>query len=233
MANTPSPKKLRIGVMLEEVQLSDVVGMDIFGNLSREYVDELKHLVPECARFETYSVDIEFLYLATTLDPVRVTPGMRIVPTVTYDDCPRDLDIVIIGGPRLTHRPPQADKFMKEAWTKTRVWLTTCVGSMWLASSGVLEGKKCTTNRELMQAAKKMHPGVEWLDQRWVIEDKPYDGVGKGELWTGGGAGAGLHMIINYCLKNFDSEFVNTVALKPLEFRLDGNAGQFYLPESQ
>lgn len=39
----------------------------------------------------------------------------------------------------------------------------------------------------------------------------------------------GIHMIATYCLENFNNEFVNTLALRPLEFRLDGNASQFYL----
>lgn len=36
-------------------------------------------------------------------------------------------------------------------------------------------------------------------------------------------------MIATYCLENFDKEFVTTLALTPLEFRLDGNMTQFYL----
>lgn len=40
-------------------------------------------------------------------------------------------------------------------------------------------------------------------------------------------------MIVNYCLKNFDPGLVNALVMKPLEFRLDGNVGQFYLSESQ
>jgi len=40
---------------------------------------------------------------------------------------------------------------------------------------------------------------------------------------------SGIHMVATYCLENFDKEFVNTLALRPLEFRLDGNASQFYL----
>jgi hypothetical protein len=35
-------------------------------------------------------------------------------------------------------------------------------------------------------------------------------------------------MIATYCLENFDKEFVNTMALSGLEFRLDGNMSQFY-----
>lgn len=187
------PTKLRVGVMLEGVQLSDIIGMDMLGNLSSTYIDEVKNLDPKWASLAYHELDIEFFYLATTLDPAgaRMTPGLHFVPTMTYDDCPRDLDILLIGGPLPTHRPPQADKFLKEAWGKTRVVLTTCVGSMWLASSGVLEGKKCTTNREFLGVARQMHPEVEWLDQRWVVQEKVFEGEGKGELWTSGGAGAG------------------------------------------
>lgn len=36
-------------------------------------------------------------------------------------------------------------------------------------------------------------------------------------------------MIATYCLENFDKGFVDTMALSGLEFRLDGNASQFYL----
>ncbi|KAK4129787.1 class I glutamine amidotransferase-like protein [Parathielavia appendiculata] len=224
-----SPKKLRIGVMLEAVQLSDILGIDILGNLSKDYMSQVKDLQPAYAAFESHAIDMEFFYIATTLEPGFMTPGLHFVPTVTYEDCPRDLDIVLIGGPLLSHRPEQAARFMREAWPKTRVWLTTCIGSMWLASSGVLDGLKCTTNRECLGLARKMHPEVEWLDQRWVIQDKVFEGESKGELWTAGGAGAGIHMVATYCLENFDRKFVKTLALGPLEFRLDGNVSQFYL----
>lgn len=192
MASSTSPKKLLIGVMLEGVQFSDVIGMDMLGTLSQWYMNQVKEVEPErYAAFSHHVIDIEFLYIATTLEPAFITPGLHFVPTVTYDDCPRNLDILLIGGPLPSHRPPQADKFMKEAWTKTRVVLTTCVGGIWLASAGVLNGKKCTTNRGFLDMAKKMYPETEWLDQRWVVDEKPFDGEGKGELWTSGGAGAG------------------------------------------
>ncbi len=35
-------------------------------------------------------------------------------------------------------------------------------------------------------------------------------------------------MMATYCLENFDNEFVEKLALQPLEFRLAGNASQFY-----
>ncbi|KAK2031615.1 DJ-1/PfpI family protein [Colletotrichum zoysiae] len=239
MSTLNGPKKLRIGVMLEEVQLVDIAGIDIFGNISDPYVSGVISIDPKYAKFGPHAVSIEFFYMATTLETSFTTPpqagsyglgGFKFVPTVTYDDCPRDLDIVLIGGPVPSHRPPQADKFMKEAWGKTPVWLTTCIGSVWLTSTGLLEGKTCTTNKEFLDMAKQMYPGTNWLRQRWVVEEKEYEGTDgrKGELWTAGGAGAGIDMIAHYCLQRFGYEFVNTMALEMLELNPGGRYGQFY-----
>ncbi|KAK2051045.1 hypothetical protein LY76DRAFT_621381 [Colletotrichum caudatum] len=198
-----------------EVQLADIVGIDIFGNISDPYVSGVISVDPKYAKFGPHAVSIEFFYMATTLETSFMTPpqagsdslgGFKFVPTVTYDDCPRDLDIVLIGGPLPSHRPPQADKFMKEAWGKTPVWLTTCIGSVWLASTGLLEGKTCTTNKEFLDMANQI----------------------KGELWIAGGAGAGIDMIAYYCLKRFGHEFVNTISLEMLELNPGGRYGQFY-----
>lgn len=124
MAVSPTPKKsLRIGVMMDNVQLVDIMGIDLFGNMSRKVLEFIKsdappELAPLFAAIgvEEHALDIEFFYLAPTLEPTPVTLGLSYMPNMTYDDCPRDLDIVLIGGPLLSHRPPQADKFMKEAW---------------------------------------------------------------------------------------------------------------------
>jgi len=122
MAAAAVPKKsLRIGVMMDNVQLLDIVGIDLIGNLSREYMNFVKdsmppELAPFLASFESHALDIEFFFLAPTLEPTIMTPKLSYVPNMTYDDCPRDLDIVLVGGPVLSHRPPQADKFMREAW---------------------------------------------------------------------------------------------------------------------
>lgn len=246
MATTLGSKKsIRIGVMLEAVQLSDIMGIDLFGNLSREYYNKVKDFDPEFTEWEDHPVDIKFYFISSSLEPAEMTPGLKFVPNITYDDCPRDLDLVLIGGPLPSHRPPAADRFMKEAYPKTKVWLTTCIGSPWLASAGVLKGKKCTTNREFLPFVRQVHPETEWLDQRWVVEEKEYEGEEKGELWTGGGAGAGktcsthtlpivdaymtlgLSMIITYLNKNFDPGFVQKMALEAIAFE-ELALNQFY-----
>lgn len=206
---TPTPTHLRIGVMLEEVQLADIVGIDIFGNIANPYVAGVAALDPtHYGKWAAHAISVEFFFISSTLAPTRTTPlqtppsdpadlltgaSFQYVPNTTYDTCPRDLDIVLIGGAFPSHRPPAADRFMKEAWAKTPVFITTCIGALWLASTGLLEGKTCTTNKEFLEVANQTHPGTRWLRQRWVVEEKEYEGGDgrKGELWTGGGAGAG------------------------------------------
>ncbi|KAK4150675.1 class I glutamine amidotransferase-like protein [Chaetomidium leptoderma] len=228
-AQTQTQKPFRIAVLLEEVQLSDIISIDIFGNLSQDFLAEISAMDPSFTAFAAHALPIEFFFLATTLEPARVTlRGLKYVPNMTYDACPRDLDLVLVGGPFLTHRPPAAKRFIQEAWPRTRVWMTTCVGSLWLGDAGVLEGLRATTNRPFLGVAKTLLPGTEWLDQRWVVEEKVFEGEGKGELWTAGGAGAGIDMVAQFCLQNWDRKFVYAMALEGLECTPEGTRAQFY-----
>jgi len=122
MSAQVTPKKtLRIGIMLDNVQLMDIMGIDLFANLSRDYFNFVRdeapaEFKPVIAAFERHALDIEYFYLAPTKEPTTTTARFTYLPTVTYDECPRDLDILLIGGPLPSYRPPQADRFMKEAW---------------------------------------------------------------------------------------------------------------------
>ena len=81
-----------------------------------------------------------------------------------------------------------------------------------------MAGATATTNREFLPMAKSLYPDIEWKDQRWVVD---------GKLWTSGGAGAGVDMILTYLFENFDREFVETNVCDLLEMHLSGR-GQFY-----
>jgi transcriptional regulator GlxA family with amidase domain len=194
--STPTPKTLRIGVLYEETQMSDLVGVDIIGNCSKHMMDQFGELfsqiMPEAdlQALTQAAVPMEFLYIASTLEPVWTTPQMYVRPTHTYDNAPRDLDIILIGGPNPATVSEASLKFLKEASKQTKTILTTCTGGMWLARSGALDGKEATTNRMMLAMAKSMMPNVDWQDQRWVTEKGHFDGA---EIWTAGGAGAGQY----------------------------------------
>jgi putative intracellular protease/amidase len=163
---TPTPKPLYISVMFDEVQLGDIIGIDIFGNISAHCVNEYSSFDPSYEKFKAVAVPIQWYFIAPTLEPTPTTPeGFKVVPNTTYDTCPRDLDIVITGGPSPRHRPESSIRFIKEAWETTRVWITTCIGSTWVADAGVFnKGQKATANRTFLGFAKQMYLDVEWLD---------------------------------------------------------------------
>lgn len=241
MASTRStPTALRIGVLMEEVQLADIVGIDIFGNASMAMANQASDAMGPIENFPAEeqaahkerlanAIDITWYFLGpSTTSPSTTTPGLSYLPNCTYADCPRDLDIVIVGGNFPTCRPEGATQFVREAWKTTRVWLTVCTGSMWIASTGVMKGINATTNRGAVAAAKMMYPDVKWVEQRWVVVEKEFEGEGKGELWTGAGAGAGIDMIAAYAMKNFGESYTRRALLPSLEFDPAGPRGQFY-----
>lgn len=249
---TPDKKPFRIAVMLDQVQFIDIIGIDLLGSLSTSYVSTVAALDPSFAALLPHAVPMEIYFLSTTLQPTGFTlANFRYLPTMTYDACPRDLDLVLTGGPFLSHRPPAAMRFIREAWERTPTWISTCTGSLWLADAGVLDGKRATTNRAFLGAARGLREKVEWVDQRWVVDGKPFVGEGVGEVWTSGGAGAGeflsffpvgylcwgranreigLDMVAQFCLQKWDKTLVRTM-LDGLELGSDNGRGQFYTNE--
>lgn len=179
---------LRIGVLYEDTQMTDLAGLDIFGFLTPEYLDAVVSMNPAFEPLRSSTVPMEFLYISSTLDPARCTPDMYVRPTHTYATAPRDLDVILMGGPDLNLVKEESLEFLRQASKKTKLIFSTCTGGMWLAKSGVLDGKKATTNRGMLHIAKQAFPQVEWVDQRWVVEDGSFEGA---QFWTAGGAGCG------------------------------------------
>jgi putative intracellular protease/amidase len=231
---SPTKPTLHIGVMAEEAQLSDIMGIDVFGNISTDYIQEVvKSGIPIPPSILEQTIPVKFYYLASNLSVTHMTPSLRFVPNCTYDDAPRDLDILLIAGVLPPFNSPGADKFLKEQ--KSKIIFTTCIGAMWFASAGGLVGKKATTNRSAIPMCQKMCPETEWLDQRWVVD---------GNVWTSGGAGAGeftclsvfhcsidtvvgIDMIVAYARQTFPALLLQTLVIDALEFD-DLPRGQFY-----
>jgi transcriptional regulator GlxA family with amidase domain len=145
-------------------------------------------MVPEISVLKQYTIPTSFIYIFPSMELARCTPGIYAQPTHTYENAPRDLDILLLGGLNPITVKEGSLVFLKEASKKTKVILTTSTGAMWLARSGVLDGKKATTNRVTLGAARKMAPGIEWVDQRWMVHEVYFEGA---QIWTSGGAGCG------------------------------------------
>lgn len=211
-------KPLQIGVMLESVQFTDLITIDVLGSISKEYIRASEKFAPLPPIIHEQAREMTFHYISSSLELAFMTPSLHVQPTVTYDTCMRDLDILIVGGPLPDHRPAAADKFLKEAVEKTGLIMSICTGGMWLADAGILAGKKATTNREVLPLVMAAHPEVEWKDERWVVD---------GKFWTAGGAGCGVDMAVEFVRENFGKEVVE-FALQGLQFGVGKGQGRFY-----
>ena len=94
------------------------------------------------ARLPNTTVDL----IARTRDPVTTDRGMRILPTVTYADCP-PLDVVMVpGGPGQQDlmEDEAALEFLRKQAAGAKYVTSVCTGSLVLGAAGLLKGKRAS-----------------------------------------------------------------------------------------
>ncbi|KZV63160.1 DJ-1/PfpI family protein, partial [Peniophora sp. CONT] len=142
---------------------------------------------------------ISLSVIALTLDPISTKPptmalplgsnfAESIVPTHTFADPPKGLDVLIVpGGYGIRAESDSingAVTFIKDVYPKLRHLFTVCTGSLLAARAGVLDGRNATTNKSAYNRVKTERPDVKWVPQaRWVHD---------GNIWTSSGVSAGI-----------------------------------------
>lgn len=122
--------------------------------------------------------------ISGSLDPVPCDTGIAIVPTTTYADCPRKLDILFVpGGPGTADamRDPVAQQFLIERAPHARYITSVCTGSLVLAAAGLLNGYRAATHWASREALALFD--VEVSEERVVFDRNRV---------TGGGVTAGI-----------------------------------------
>jgi len=131
------------------------------------------------ARLPNTVVDL----VAATLAPVTTDRGMQIVPTVTYDTCPR-LDVIMVpGGPGqqgLMEDEAALSFLRKQASTATFI-TSVCTGSLVLGAAGLLKGKRATCHLAAIDHLAAL--GAIPVNERVVID---------GNIITGAGVASGI-----------------------------------------
>ena len=123
--------------------------------------------------------------VARSMDPVMAEDGFAIVPTATFADCPRDLDVLLVpGGPRgteLTLRDDALLDFVADRGSRARYVTSVCTGSVTLAAAGLLKGYRAASHWMTLDLLPAF--GAIPVNERVVIDRN---------RMTGGGITAGL-----------------------------------------
>ncbi len=100
-------------------------------------------------------------------------------------------DVLLIPGGIGTRREmanPQFLAELKRLAEASRIVATVCTGSFLLARTGLLDGRKATSNKRVFQQVKTYAPKVEWIAKARWVED--------GNCFTSSGVSAGMDMAL-------------------------------------
>lgn len=134
--------------------------------------------------------DIEVVTVAKGPDPVESRHRQRIVVDKTLSQS-ADYDLLFIPGGDSALEAAKDEALMQ--WVRDtsngaeRV-MAVCTGTILLGMTGLIDGKRATTNKLDFTSTVHLAPKVNWVKQaRWVLDDKYY---------TSSGVSAGMDMAL-------------------------------------
>lgn len=193
---------VRIGIPLYPYQALDVMGpLDIISgsNVNMLKICEDMDLVPKGTHKN--GLELEYYHIQDTssgLTPVKMElENFSAIGNTTCADCP-PLDYLLLGGPMPEYKmPDEMIAFIKDRVAKKEIKtvFTTCTGSLVLAQTGLLDGKRAAINHGAITLAEKFYPAVNW-----VKRSDQLNWVADGNIWTASTACTGMDMFAHWLL---------------------------------
>lgn len=164
-----------------------------------------------------YTHPIRLSIIAASLDPVSTHHGQHtsanssfaqsIVPTHTFENAPTDIEVLLIPGGFGSRKEENIDglvDWVRRVYPGLRWCLTVCTGSAILAKTGVLDGRRATSNKKAFAWVREQNRAVEWVPKaRWVVD---------GNIWTSSGISAGIDLIYAWLAEVYGEEKANLIA---------------------
>ena len=132
--------------------------------------------------------NIGITIVAETADPVPSVHGQGLMVDKTIADG-SDYDLLLIPGGdtalEAAKSKPVRDWIATTA-QQAELVMTVCTGSILLATTGMLDGRRATTNKIDFEGTVHLGPKVDWVRQARWVED--------GKFFTSSGVSAGIDM---------------------------------------
>lgn len=127
--------------------------------------------------FTIASAEIYFIWKKKEL--VEGYIGWPTMPTMTFDECPEDLDVLVVGMvPPEIVEDEETLAFFTQMGNKASYVIGTCYGSLVLGAAGLLKDKRATSNSNV----------VPMLSDMGAIAVEGSDVVIDGNIYTSGPA---------------------------------------------
>lgn len=137
-------------------------------------------------------------------------------PHLTPDDVPKtDLIIIpaIIGDPKnYIELNRRLIPWIQQQHLQGAEVVSFCVGAFFLAATGLLDGRKCTTHWYSAAAFRKMFPAALLVDDKIMTEDRG--------IYTSGGAFSYLNLIV-YLVEKFAGRDIAILVAKAYMIDID------------
>lgn len=151
--------------------------------------------------------------VARTSDPVTATGGLVVVPRHSFSDVP-PIDLLVVPGGfgtrALLHDEETLDWIRRTAAAARQV-TSVCTGSLLLARSGLLEGRRATTHWAALDLLGSLNAGVAVERDLRVVDDG---------VITSAGVASGMDMAFYVVERLFGREVADETA-KYIEYCRD------------
>lgn len=149
---------------------------------------------------------IDITIVAETLEPVPSVHGQGLLVDRTVADG-SDYDLLLIPGgdtALVAGESKAITDWIVETATRAELVMTVCTGSVLLAMTGLLDGRRATTNKLDFTQTVPLGPKVDWVKQARWVED--------GKFFTSSGVSAGIDMSLAAIARLFGKEFADELA---------------------
>lgn len=186
-SDAPTAQSRRLGVLIfPGFELLDAYGpLEMWGNLRGK---------------------IEIVMVATEAGPVASAQGPKTVADFSLADCPK-LDLILVpGGVGAIQMSGNAEAldWLRQRSAEAEITMSVCNGASILAASGLLDGRRATTNKAYWGLATAPGPNVDWVKQaRWVD---------AGDIVTSSGVSAGIDMSLHVIERLFGENTATRLA---------------------
>jgi len=202
---------------MSEQSKTRVLGAVLYENF------ELLDLYGPLEMFGAVGSELKIVTVADEPGPVTSFQGPKTLAEFGYAECP-ELDLILVPGGLGTAMQLSDDgaliSFLRDRSPAAEVTMSVCTGSAILAKSGLLDGRRATSNKQFFDFARAQNDAVDWVTEARWVEDGPFA--------TSSGVSAGMDMALGVIARLYGEERAQEIAnITEYEWQRDSTTDPF------